>query len=333
MLDYIYYSWGDHITGFTSLLRSLRCFGHLITDLITITYQTERFLNELYLYVNKYCSKNLIQWESGLACPINNFFKPFLKLKQLTFANYPLENELMNLHKWFPKLKSLVLDHCLFRGVETHIPHLYEFKCDYSMNSIEMEIFEKFFRINNQLRKVDISILDVKLYQYMSEYLNQLNYLRIKVKTFHDNFEQIHFKNVQKFVVSYGHLLPINLFTFDRLKVFSINCLKFNGLDEFLKRHSTIKRLEITTCSWEHENVAEKILEMAKTLPLLDCLSCLEMDISVNDAYRFMVELEKLKTFKIEKKNSFDVGDLVKRLENKWQLTENECLIVFERSF
>lgn len=100
-----------HIYDLATILKMLRCFGHLIKNALINHMNVDRnHQNEVHLYLSKYCTDSLetifVEFASQLT--MENIEKPFSKLHTIEFLLSDLRS--MCIEKHFPHLQHLAIE-------------------------------------------------------------------------------------------------------------------------------------------------------------------------------------------------------------------------------
>lgn len=352
--DDIQFGWLDNeyeseIKGILHSLRFLRCFGHLIVKM-SIEFDDQYHYNEIFRYVNEYCSENLIKLlvDGSKEILIENISKPFANVKLISFSQCTLGRNLTNFNKWFPQMKYLKLEHNNVQDqkcIEMSFPHLKHFSyCNMWISSaqgFDDQNLKKFIRLNTQLRCLNLLEFNIKLLRYISKYLHQLNELDIPWQDWMYDYRKItpiQFKSVKKFGITLDsdHSIPLNSFAFDQLEGLEANGVTYNYLRDFMSKNSKITTLSVVDDSSNGSNISIKqILQITKALISLSSLTVHQRyGFSIDEIVCLMTELgQQLKHFTFNLKDAFEVNALEKRLGNKWHFVcENGLFVSYNRN-
>lgn len=139
------------VTNLKCTLRLMRCFGHLITDLVIDNRKHDRLLMD---YSNEYCSSSLIKYTLNGPYVID-LNVPFTKVEKVEFRSCKFNQEIQ-LHKMFPAMRSLKVFDALNAILNAeHFPHLERLVIGQGTGHGNMEATD-ILRLNPQLKRLKL---------------------------------------------------------------------------------------------------------------------------------------------------------------------------------
>lgn len=211
------------VSSLKDILRLLRCFGHLITEL---QFRNEpKYSSKILEYANEYCSNSLLtfKWHKCMS----DFKAPFTNVEHVEFVNCQFPKA-VRLNEMFPAMRSLTLNNIfdkLFLALNgVHFSHLEHLKIE---NTEAIDIL----RLNPQLKSLSFDTNNQPL--------------RLWPK-----YDVSHFKQLKKLDI-FCHSLTNIPYQFNQLEDMKL-CLNFKENEmgikiqkiiTFFAQHSTITKL------------------------------------------------------------------------------------------
>lgn len=330
------------INDLKTCLQTLRCFGHLITNLHVTGVPSMLYCREIeqaiwiVSYVTSYCSKTLSQiiFSKCSCLTLNHLSKPFVSVKSVRFEYCNVEQTLATFNHFFPMARELVLLWTDVAGIGTNIRNLQHLEINMSMNlnTFQMEHVEAIIKSNPQLRRLKLILgCDVAFLHAIGEHLQSIEDLEIGC--FYGNSEanniNIHLKSVKNFKLhtnemAGGHCWPTNAaFTFDKLQAFTLerSCWWNDELIHSIGKHSNVTKLIINSkfCATVSESVA---LKMANTMQSLNEIDVRLKRFSVDEAMYFLNGLKSLRKLSFTLAESSEFSVLIAKIDDKkWKAT------------
>lgn len=330
------------IFNFSIALETLKMFGHLITKLhLNLSNADSNEAKAISNYVNEYCSESLVEITFDVAHgnPLKYWIMSFENVKRLTFGVKSLSNrkDIPKLNEMFPRLQTI----SLYLGAKSrdyfdcHFPHLNELiinELNSKKKSFDDSYIDNLLRENPQIRSVTVYKGRHSLLQKITEALHGLENLTIE--SFKDFSGYVLFENLSKLSLKQSLEVPRHLHApkLQELEMaFSSEDLK--SWTKFLKDHSKLKRLHLNYQFIYHDDFKQMTdtlpdLEEVSVSPYQNAYSGMKWTFpDVATVIKFLETHEKLKKFDIAMCNDYDKGMFQLKLENKWQIIEqNEGL-------
>lgn len=319
-----------HIGDISICQRFFRCFGGTFSDL-EICFDTGCQSTEVFHLLHEYCSQSInklhIQGHDRLV--IMDFHKSFPKIETMILSHCVLGKQLNHIEENFPKIRRLeLIQSKTSEFIESNIPQLEYLKCGIEVKNIfygfRREQIESMVCMNPSLTHVEFNhCWNSKFLEHLSDHLPQLHKLHISdAGHFPHEDGYAHFKSVRVLELRF---LSVDIFpavdvTFDELNEFTINDIRPNDLLDFVGKNQTINKLSIGF-NWQSIKINKRdLLQAAKMLPKLTSLTAILTDtFSVDDVIQFLAELKQLHTFSFDIHGSFQIEDLLTRIDNYWQ--------------
>lgn len=320
-----------------SVLRFLRCFGHLITDLkfSEFTFYIRKIAIEINNYIRKYCSGTLAKLElihasTRLAIGKKNIFPRVTILK----AQFFRESAEVTIDRIYPALKELSFS--FFKPMPSSVavlyPHLKRFNLHNSGNEEwkDGEVgLRHFLRVNPQLLELNLyRELSFDLLKFISLTLTKLEYLSI---TYNKNLFQVnegivHFDRVKSFKIcvyekiSYAYEVPM---TFNQLEALGISSPDYLPVGLFNQNPG----LRCISLPETKEKDAVKLLNEVEPLSVLEEIEIQWDDIEDTSAITSVIdkyETVKKMTLIVRELRGFDLEvDIIKAsFQNKWRVID-----------
>lgn len=318
------------ITEVRKSLRLLRCFGHLITDLVIGFQHSHEYLIP---YVVDYCAKSLrtIHFSRGNQI-FDSLKKPFANVEIVKFEGCT-NLQLHQLNALFPKMLRLLLDDFELpfasRSIELHFPHLEHLQLNVDRNDVT-----QFMQSNSKLRSLRVTwSYNSDAFENAAKCLQQLEYLAViyrglfclqssksipltNLKTLLINFLDVYGRNVWNPM----HKLP---FVCEQLQELILDVGNFqfsNELVEFIMKHPTIQKLCIRSLHFGRTLNDAQLVKIARALPMLTLMNFEVIYISNDDAARFINSCNGLRTFRFFALDDYNIRELLGNLEQSWRL-------------
>lgn len=329
------------ICDLKTILRLLRCYGHLIPDLIIGYNKLFRTLPVKVLrYINQYCSESLktISFITFSNDMLETFLgKPLMNIEMVEFKRCALGNEISKFNTWFPVMRCLKLDDSRFMNpasIEKHFPQLEQLhlKSEFSYNSLTHESEIAVFRLNPQLRHLSLDKCNLsESLQNARQYLPKLEQLTIngRPEDF-PNGDAIHFESVRKLKISVHKtwkLPQINL-SFGRLEEVEMiyRRTNINVALKFFKRHQSITKLTL-----KRDERQRQMVEIIRVLPLLNDIDFSGYGYSVDEIIHFLTEFKLVNRFRLFTSKPDEFERLKTQLGNEWQATIDNRRVELKR--
>lgn len=327
------------ITHFRFALRTIRCFGHLITQ-INMTFIDRGHINitrnNSYIlhHMNEYCSESLVKL-SMLTIDdshIDSLEKPFLKVEEFKIErsfNFNRLNEL------FPNVRRLSFSRAYdISCISKYFPQLEHLKINVNAGKMkECDGFTAALRFNPQLRSLSINCSKgYNLIKTVQPYLQSIEILDLHIDLCSKEIlEMIHLPNLLEFKLNLYEPRSRSLrnipFLCNRLKEFTIGgkLIEIEQFYMFINEHSTIEKLTFNYKTKFINDLIDKE-QLIKSLPLLREISFLPTDICLGNIFTcmsidFIIKL--LENFKSVQRCIFycqDSEDSIKlKCGNEWK--------------
>lgn len=344
-----------YIDDFTLCLKTLRCFGHVISALdLNYLKINEDKCTEIDYYVIKYCTALIdITFKHASEDTLKMMAKPFEKIRKVTFEDTYLSGKLADLSKWFPRLYTLELkfymriENC--KSLEQHFPNLENLTIDGQVNNMSWTNIITLLCFNPQLRRLHISdYFDMRFLQKANIRLHFLEDLTISKWTedeFAHNTESVHFKNVRNLTIDFSRFckVPLIPLRFDQLYAFTVDSVymcRFNdNFIDFMRKNTTIRKLKIVWQNYAFQrkvtssldaSFKEKLAQASSNLLDIDLGACI---FSLHEAVSFFHKCKSLKRFCLSLSNQNEYGMLHEHLGDKWKkITDDHNCIRFEHA-
>lgn len=345
-------SW-TKITDMKTCLQTLRCFGHLITNLHVTGDQFLPYGREteqvfwLLDYINEYCRNDLqeITFEKFSGMTLCQIQLPFLKLKTIRFRYCCVERTLPNFNKLFPAVRKLELLWTDVTGLDDNILDLnsLEINMPITLSECQKVGVKRIIKLNPKMH-------ELKLYfgwdiEYLREICKHVNYVEhLEIGSFFSNPTEpnrdvIHLNGVKRFALHTNGLVPDSnvTFSFDALDQFTFEttCCWNEENIKLISKHSNITKLVMKPINLKCRSFISKdiAMKMAKTLIGLKEICICYKQFSVNEVMYFLNSFELLQkiSFKIDKREEFTV--LMSRAKHEWTANiDDENRVKMERN-
>lgn len=265
------------IIDFKSALQMLRCFGHMIHDIVlqySSKYPDSRKANRVMSYINEFCAESLIKIDMNTGQAIEEFKKTFHNIETVAFSG-SLSGD-FDMNKIFPKLRHLICSTSCNPASITPVvqfPNLEHLQFSYRnpeyIGQRNQNKIADFLRLNPQLRSFTITFNDFNVLRFIAEYLNSIESLDINCAlSDYCNENAIMLPNVRTLSVHFcdkNMNFPILL---PQLKEFTLkgNCKWDDSFLDFIKEHKSIEKISIETRQFISLDICSKIMEVLSTL-------------------------------------------------------------------
>lgn len=242
-----------HSRNLGAILNVLKYFGDSIKKLAIFTaFVPDGGIHKsVGQMINEHCSETLVELEvlHFYADVFKYFTKPFRAVESVAFGHVINvdERDYLPMSQLFPNLKRLVLilDQMLNSSyIVRHLPHLnYLMIKDKSyQSSVDGDAagLEKLIKLNPQIRNINFESVESPRVKFVSEHLPDLDSLSLAGV---DGGNQIHFRNVTKFVM---RGIP-SFIRFDYLQEVHAICLtECNRWIDFMQKHPMVEVLSVS---------------------------------------------------------------------------------------
>lgn len=328
------------ITHLRFALRTLRCFGHLITK-INMTFFDRGIMNSIrnnsYIlcHMNEYCAESLVKLSMLTLddSQIDLLQKPFVKVEEI---NIESSFNVSRLNEFFPKVRRLSFSREYdISCISKHFPQLEHLKINVNAKKVkEFDGFVDALRSNPNLRSLSIKCYSngYNLIKSVQPYLQSIEILDLETDLCSTKmFETIHLPNVLEFKLHLKESNSWNLrnipFTCSRLKEFTIGgkLIENELFYMFINENPTIEKLTFKYKTKFINDLIDK-QELMKALPSLKKIEFLPTDICLGNIYtcmsiEFIIKL--LENFESVQSCTFycyDSDDSIKlRCDNEWK--------------
>lgn len=325
-------------------LQFLRTFGDSIKKLQLEYLSGELFASDLMeakILFNEKCTKaltelKLVNCEEEIFASFDEVFENVTNLR----ISCSSLGKCMDLGKWFPKLEHLELMHnkgCV--QVVSCFPHLSYLAMDTEGACMTTGDIEAIIKSAPKVNTLSLSDgVSASLLQFITEQMPDLKHLRLWEFHLSDEPEElaeeiISYPSIESLYISTGLLgfLPLEIpFKFDNLKELqviteSVGEEWFN----FALAHSNLVKLHLDSI-WHPEIFDDDLTQIAIHLTKLQELDVIA-DVSPDGLEQFLMQCESLKKIRIRnfEMDDFEMFNGVGR--SKWEITQRNRGVTFER--
>lgn len=335
-----------YIYDATKCLKILRYFGHNISKLAINYIKTDGIWGAIIdWYIIKYCNALTdIRIENAKTSRFDKFEQTFATVKKVSFRDCYLSSKLADFNKRFSQMECLQLsgylrfDDC--KCFEQYFPNLEAIFIGGQKNNIPKSHILELFRLNPQLRKLDIhDYWGAKFLHMASNYLDGLEKLTISywmIDDFALDSTAIQMKNVKCLTIDLYHAreiikMPLLLDQLETLTVSAICCTmvtcQLNDIFiDFVRQHSKLRKLKIvwrTYFTREMDKIVgcnriqkRKLARAASNLEEIYLINCI---FSLHEAICFLEECKSLRKFSLTLANETDYDALQMHLGQYWR--------------
>lgn len=341
------------VDSLASCLRLLRCFGNIITDLkISFVDAAPTHCYRLNRYLNKYCSKSLIN--ISLDSAAKNCLKqmignldPLSNVEGLKFQRCDFDSSLNGLNNSFPQLKTLELlgwNEGFGSSIGQHFPCLENLTFDVVSYGLRQPI-TCLLRLNPQLQHLTLRNCNATFLQNVSKYLQLIESLEVCWAGDSSNIkcDRFYCHNVRRLTFGFEHgatEIPNIPLGFDRLEELTVDDSEDTYSEEFyLSGYHGAMDFDCTLSDHFLKFIAEqpylnRLKMISHKIPKLDKMklasvasSLEEVDLSssefsVEEVISFLSECKSLKQFHFKLADQSEYNTLQDRVNGKkWQTT------------
>lgn len=313
------------ISDISTILKFLRCFGHLISSLNVhpYSYYNVRYLSKIFQYMNKYCTNSITEIKF---VNIKNWVMevPFSKVEYITFSYCSLDERVADFKTWFPRVNSMEffkVAKCAF--IECHLPNLKSLVIPHWPLSRISQALD----LNPQLRSIYCcKQLNANFLQEISKNLQNISVLWINLSpdAITPAGTVIHLKNVRCLSVTCLEEMVKLPFSFDSLQKCTLFVKKPDWSDviRFIKTHPTLTYIDLCTSSVPEDLKSELFQELSK----METVDYVGYEFLIDEAIEFIKASKSLKSFRFKLRND-DFFILEKKLDKEWSRSiVNKCI-------
>lgn len=318
-------------------LKTLKYFGGVIKEFeMRHNNLNDNVIKTVFQHLNKYSARSLAGLHIGTTKLelLNELKGPMQKLNTFSFGEDDSRKREFN-PRWlfrekFPNLRQLIFLNWKGNSDNVfpieHFPHLEYVKIEFDWNLDNPNRINKFFKINPQIRHVDLVGFPADYIVNIHSFIPKLEKLTIGREWRRDSIEvtkAIHFENMKSFNVLCKDVESLENISFSNLQELRIVYFYSRSIgqwEQFFQRNHTFTHFEVTE---------------AHDLPLstIDKLPPSVNEITLNyKQHRFNKEtiIHALETcgnlMKLTCKNNVEIQDVVFELEDDWVITTPDDL-------
>lgn len=295
---------------FTTLTIFMKNFGDLIQELSLdysfTAYQKYHYWRETEQAIFKNCSKTLksIEMKYCRANVMEEIRKSFEKVGKLTITSGTIDQNSIQLSKWFPNIQYLVLDSVNIRdpaGIKDRFRALdnVQLRKLRSINQTLETLVRSFLQSHRQIEKLYIDFnyetISPDFLMFLSTALENLTILSLHRVDLSSAamLQNIHFKWLKDFVLENKILHEINStisISFDQLNSMELYWIHTNDVmwRNFIVQNSNLTRLVFCPSVNSEEICADDLLEIVEKLPNLNELEIRARSTSRHAVTQFM---------------------------------------------
>lgn len=324
------------ISDLKTCLQTMRCFGHLITNLHVKDYHSNdgKIPQIIWLlnYITEYCRKNVIEitFEKFSDVTLSEIQMEFLKLKTLHFRYCNIEQNLGNFNQIFPEVNKLELTWTNVSDIYDNIVNLesLDINIPITIGELEKNWIKKIIKSNKRMIKCKLYFRwDIQFLIEISKYLNYVENLEIGPLYSNStelNRNVIHLDGVKKFKLHTNGMDPDPniIFSFNGIEDYTLEtiCWWNEKNIQLINKYSNITKLIIISANQIFPAIISQniAIKLSKTLTFLREIVIYYKQFTVNEIMFFLNYFDLLQkiSFDLTKCEEFD--GLMLRVGGKW---------------